>query len=239
MEFPKPIVQGVLKERRKRFFADVITDSGEEIIAHCPNPGSMRGNAVPGSKVWLWDTGADHLERGRKLRYRWLLVESSGAKVCVDTNFTNPFVQELLLEERFPEFKGYAHVIPEFTVDESRFDFLLTPNEGQSPCVIEVKSVSMFEEKIGYFPDSVTKRGQKHLIELMELAQQGIRAVMLFVVQREGLEKMRPADQIDRVYGEYLREAIEQGVETIVYDIKFTTDGVRLGKRLELDTSVE
>lgn len=239
MELPKPIVEGKLLGRRKRFFADVELPSGE-VVAHCPNPGSMRGNAEPGSKVWLWDTGADHLERGRKLRYRWLLVESRGAKVCVDTNFTNPFVQKLLETNQIPELSGYEEIIPEFTVDESRFDFLLLDAGKAAPCVVEVKSVSMFESNIGYFPDSVTLRGQKHLIELAELACQGIRTVMFFVVQRSGLQEMRPADEIDAAYGAYLRDAIEHGVEVLVYDISLGTNGiVNLGKKLELVTNVD
>ncbi len=239
MELPKPIVKGKLLGRRKRFFADVELANGE-VVAHCPNPGSMRGNAEPGSRVWLWDMGADHLEHGRKLRYRWLLVESRGVKVCIDTNFTNPFVQKLLEQKQIPELSEYFEILTEFTIGDSRFDFLLMGQEKSSPCVVEVKSVSMFEGGVGYFPDSVTIRGQKHLVELAELARQGIRSVLFFVVQRSGLKEMRPADHIDVVYGEYLRDAMDHGVEVLVYETSLESEGsVELGKKLELNLSAE
>ena len=43
MQFPAPLSHGVLVSRYKRFFADVTLDSGEEITAHCANPGAMLG----------------------------------------------------------------------------------------------------------------------------------------------------------------------------------------------------
>ena len=48
MKFDRPIIEGVLVKRYKRFFADVRV--GTKIItAHCPNSGSMLGVNVPGA----------------------------------------------------------------------------------------------------------------------------------------------------------------------------------------------
>ncbi len=47
-------------------------------------------------------------------------------------------------------------------------------------CFVEVKSCTLLENGNGYFPDAVTKRGQKHFLELMKIVEEGNRAVLLF-----------------------------------------------------------
>ncbi|MEC9259704.1 MAG: DNA/RNA nuclease SfsA, partial [Pseudomonadota bacterium] len=36
MQFTSPLLRGTLLKRYKRFFADILLDSGEQITAHCP-----------------------------------------------------------------------------------------------------------------------------------------------------------------------------------------------------------
>ena len=51
MRFTEPLVPATLIKRYKRFLADVVLPSGEEITAHVANPGAMIGLAAPGSCV--------------------------------------------------------------------------------------------------------------------------------------------------------------------------------------------
>ena len=61
------LVPGILLRRYKRFLADVRLDSGEEVVAHCPNTGSMKAVNVPGCRVWL---SPSHNPK-RKLAWTW------------------------------------------------------------------------------------------------------------------------------------------------------------------------
>jgi sugar fermentation stimulation protein A len=74
----------------------------------------------------------------------------------------------------------------------------------------------------------VTTRGLKHLRELMEMRASGHRAVLLFCVQHQGIEEVRPADEIDPAYGAMLREAQGKGVEVMAYRADISEQEIRL-----------
>jgi sugar fermentation stimulation protein A len=82
---------------------------------------------------------------------------------------------------------------------------------------------------VGLFPDAVSERGTRHLNELIEVVRTGQRAVLFFCVQHTGIDEVRPADDIDPVYGQTLRRALESGVEVLAYraDIKPGTMALR------------
>lgn len=221
MIFSPPLVEAKLLRREKRFFAYCRLPSGEEVVAHCPNSGSMKGNKDPESPVWLMDFGPEH--PGRKLRYKWVMVESQGVKVVVDTLCANTLVAEGIREGKLPlprEFQA------EKTVGESRLDFFF---HGKQEIYLEVKSVSMGHGLESSFPDAVTERGQKHLRELVKLVEQGKRAILLFLLMRENSLTISPADSIDPEYGRLLRESVKKGLEVMVYGLEFGKNSLHLG----------
>ena len=79
------------------------------------------------------------------------------------------------------------------------------------------------------FPDSVTTRGTKHLLELERLAAAGERAVLLFCVNRDDARTVEAASEIDPVYAETLRRVHRRGVEVMAYGARVESDGVFLG----------
>jgi sugar fermentation stimulation protein A len=93
--------------------------------------------------------------------------------------------------------------------ENSRIDIMLQADDRQN-CYIEVKSVTL-AEKDGYFPDAVTTRGQKHLRELMSVAANGDRAVILFAVLHSAIDRFSPAHHIDARYAQLLIEAQNKG----------------------------
>ncbi len=136
------------------------------------------------------------------------------------------------------ELQGYDAIRQEVKYGEnSRIDLLLQ-QEGKPDTYIEVKNLTLLGESgDGSFPDAVTARGTKHLNELMAMVAEGHRAVMLFCVPHEGIERARPADEIDPLYGKTLRQAVRAGVEVLAYRAAFTGKEVVLQDRLEVDLS--
>ena len=229
MLLPTPLYPGRLIRRYQRFLADVLLDSGETVTAHCPNSGSMKGCAVPGSRVLL----SLSANPKRKYAHTWELVEAGGIWAGINTGLPNRIVHEAIARGEVPELAGYDVIRPEVPYGTgSRIDLLLTGS--RPPCYVEVKNVTLVEEGQARFPDAVTVRGQKHLRELMEVVRQGMRGVIFFLVQRPDGGAVAPADSIDPEYGRLLRLATAHGVEALAYRAEVTPEQIRLCRRLPI-----
>lgn len=230
MQFPEPLVAGTLIQRYKRFLADVRLADGTVVTAHCANSGSMLGCREPGSPVML----SYKPDPKRKLPYSWELVQVGSTWVGINTSLPNRLVAEAIAEGRIPELAGYAALKPEQKYGvNSRIDLLLSdPDRGL--CYVEVKNVTLAEGELALFPDSVTERGAKHLRELSRMVQEGHRAVMVYLVQREDCRRFRPAAAIDPVYAREFERALAEGVEALCYACTVTPDGIAVQSRLPI-----
>lgn len=230
MQFDAPLIPATLVRRYKRFLADCQLADGQEITAHVANPGSMLGMKEPGTKVWLEPNDNPK----RKLKFAWRLSETaSGDFIGVDTGVPNKMLKAALMAGSVPGLTGYDAVRPEMKYGEnSRIDFLLT-GQGRRDAWVEVKSVTLSRQNgLAEFPDSVTARGTKHLGELSKLAQDGQRAVMLYLVQRTDCREMTLASDIDQAYAQAFSIATGNGVEVLCFDCKLSPEGVELGRAI-------
>jgi sugar fermentation stimulation protein A len=206
------LIPATLIRRYKRFLADCRLDTGEDVTAHAANSGSMLGLTTPGSRVWL----SHSIDPKRKLAYSWELVEAHGGHVNVNTARPNAIVAHAIRDGLIPELAGYATLRQEVKYGvNSRIDILLEdPVKGRA--YVEVKSVTL-SRMPGHaeFPDAVTSRGAKHLVELMHEVRSGNRAVMLYLVQIPAATRFSIARDIDIAYGAALDRALAAGVEAI------------------------
>ncbi len=235
MKFEKPLIEGTLIKRYKRFFADVTLKDGKVVTAHCANSGSMLSVKEPGSRVWL--TPVDNPER--KLKFTWELIEIGGGLVGINTAYPNRLVAEAIAAGEIKSLKGYASLKREQKYGKnSRIDILLE-DPKKPPCYVEVKNVTM-KRDLGpkgraEFPDSVTERGTKHLNELAEVVKSGSRAVMFYLVQRTDSKRFGLAADIDPVYAKAFEKAMKTGVEALCYGCEMTTNSITIGKPLTMD----
>jgi sugar fermentation stimulation protein A len=234
MRFQSPLVPARLLRRYKRFLADaVLEESGREVVAHCPNPGAMLGLAQVGARIWLEPND----DPKKKLKFGWRLEELQGDHMAgIDTSVPNKVVSEALKAGRIPEAGLIESVKAEVPYGRnSRVDFLCQ-SEGGKDVYIEVKNVHLRRDgDWAEFPDCVTKRGTKHLYELMEVVAQGKRAVMLYVVQRDDCARFRLAPDLDPEYAKAFDRARAAGVEMIAYGTKITRDAVILDALIPID----
>ncbi|WP_181702232.1 DNA/RNA nuclease SfsA [Chthonobacter albigriseus] len=231
MQFADPLVSARLVRRYKRFLADVVLDTGEEVTAHCANPGSMLGLAAPGSRVWLSRSS----DPKRKLKYSWEIVEADGGLVGINTAHPNGLVAEAILGGIIAELAGYPVLRREVKYGRnSRVDLLLECPE-KPPAYVEVKNVHLMRTPgLAEFPDSVTSRGAKHLVELGDMVEAGHRAVMVFLVQRTDCTAMALAADIDPAYAAAFREAMARGVEAVAYACRIDPAGIHTERRIPI-----
>lgn len=247
MNYIEPLIKARLIKRYKRFLADVEMDveldneidiegkKSKFITIHTANTGSMTGCAIPGSTIWI--SNSHNLKR--KYLYSWELSSSEqGNLIGINTMLANKLVKEAIEKGRISELHDFSKIETEvpYGEEKSRIDLLLTQNDGQK-CYIEVKNVTAsFEPGIAAFPDAVTARGTKHLRELELMVRQGHRGVILFCVQRDDIQTVRAAEEIDPLYAQTLAEVQNNGVEILAYGVTFSgdevPDGIHLTKKL-------
>ena len=232
MQFTQPLIPAQLLRRYNQFLADARLEDGSEVTAHCANPGSMRGLATPGLCIWL-EPSADP---NRKLRYSWRLAELPGGRfVGVDTALPNRIVKAALLAGRLPGLLEYQTVRSEVKYGaNSHVDFLLQ-SQSQPDLYLEVKSVTLSRRTgLAEFPDSVTKRGTKHLANLTQMVQQGHRALLLYLVQRNDCDSFAVASDIDPTHGAACVEAANAGVETLCLGCVLSPIEITLGAPISI-----
>lgn len=232
MIFPSPLVSGTLVRRYKRFLADVILDDGTEITASVPNTGSMMGLTDPGSKTWL----SYSPDPKRKYAHALQIVEADNTLVGVNTSLPNKLAEEAIINGIIPQLSGYSSIKREQKYGtNSRIDLLLQEQE-RPDCYVEVKNVHLMRTpSLAEFPDTATVRGVKHLVELGKIAQSGMRAVMLFVIQRSDCDHFRVCGDLDPLYGKHFQLALSEGVEAFAIKCDITPEAITAQSLIPID----
>ena len=228
MKFNETLISGEFIKRYKRFFVDVKIGN-EEVVAHCPNTGSMMGLMKKGNNVWLSKSNNPK----RKLKYTLQIIEDQKTKVGINTHLTNKIVFDALSKRKIKNFKNLDKIQQEVRFGKNtRFDFLIT--EKNKKTFIEVKNVTLSRQNdIAEFPDAITSRGLKHIQELLKAKKKGFEIYLFFVIQRNDCNKFELAKDIDPEYCELLLKAVKKNLNVLCYDCKFSPKGIKLNRKIE------
>lgn len=227
MKFSQKLFKGFFLKRYKRFLVDLQLECGELVTAHCPNSGSMKSCMGDNWPVCLSESDNPK----RKLKYTLEMIHNGKCWIGLNTILANRIIQEAIETDQISELAGYSSLRREVKYsDNSRIDILL--EKPSEKCYVEIKNVSLIEDEIYKFPDSVTTRGTKHLNDLMKMKQAGHRAVLLFCIQRSDGKWFEPAKDIDSVYSETLKKAVNTGVEVLCYRADVQPDWIEIVEKI-------
>ncbi len=219
------VKRGRFLARPNRFVAHVELE-GELVVCHVKNTGRCRELLTPSAAVYL-----ERAENpARKTPYDLIAVEKGDLLINMDAQAPNKVFGEWAAAGRF--LPGLTALRPEFTWEDSRFDFRLEDHLG--PCFVEVKGVTLEQDGLVLFPDAPTERGVKHLRGLRRAVEQGYRAAVFFVVQMKGPRLFRPNDDTHPAFGQALREAAAAGVGVYAWDCAVTPESLTLDAPVEV-----
>jgi len=230
MRIQGEILEEDFLKRLNRFLVRVRLVNETIGTAECylPNPGRLRELLVPGAHVLLIKKGSCT----RRTAFDLFIVYQGDIPVCIDSRVPNQLVFESISRKRIPELLGFTSVRREPVLGKSRLDFLLT---SSGRCYLEVKSCTLVRDGLALFPDAPTKRGCKHLKELVRAKKMGERACILFVVQRDDDKGFMPNDDMDPDFGHALREAKDKGVEIYAYSSRYRAGVLELTRRIPVE----
>lgn len=249
MNFSTPLFEGNLLARYKRFFADV-EHQGKKITIHVPNTGSMKGvidkNSKQPQKCWF----SLHDDPTKKLKGTLEAVQTvDGIWVGVNTSNPNRIVNEaiqnsLKTKKTFlKHWDQYSFYKSEYKINkESRLDGVLVYDQKDlddpqaKKHFIEIKNTTymsrMKEKNVAQFPDAETERGQKHLVEMMKLMEEGHQCEVIFTVQRKDVDVFSPATDLDPKYADLFYKAVEQGLIVSPLLVELSREQIYLTNKL-------
>ena len=203
LEFKK-IFKAHFLERPNRFLTVCRLENNKVVKAFMPNPGRLWELLFPECVLYLTsDTNSPKREE-RKTKYTVVAVERDNRPIFLHTHKTNDVVHYLLENKLIPSLKNVEVAGREVTYGKSRFDFLL--KEKGKELFMEVKSCTLFGNNIAMFPDAITERGRKHMIELAELSSKNLKPIVLFLVQSDNIKWFMPDYHTDLEFSKTMLE---------------------------------
>ncbi len=212
---------------RKNRFVGLVQVAGEIYPAHVPSSGRMKELLFPGNTVYV-----SPMPEGMRTKYRIHLAHYGKTLVSVDSLLPNRLLYKVLAEHALEEFTGYQEIKKEVGFGDSRFDLYLKGDRGR--CLIEIKSVTLVDEGLAKFPDAPSARGTKHLLELCKVIEEGLRAAVIFVVQRNDAKIFSPNHVTDPNFTKALHQAAACGVEIFAITCQITKNTVGLQEYLPM-----
>lgn len=195
----KDIEMGIFLSRPNRFTVRCLIND-RETEAYLPNPGRLLELLQKDKRLYL----IKNIRKDIK-RYTVVAVEREGLPVFLHTHYINDVAAYLIDNNHIKGLEGYRIKKREFTIGGSRFDFILEKDDNL--LVLEVKSCTLFGKDIAMFPDAVTLRGKRHLLEMSRM---NYKACVLFIVNSPNVRYFSPDYHTDLSFSKTLFDVRER-----------------------------
>ena len=215
IKFANAICAKFLK-REKRFFVYVEQNDNFVLkdglsVAYCSNNGRMQDLLIPGAKC-LFE------EYSGELRWKWQAVFLNGIWIGV-----NPHNPQLLCRDLLKKLWPNEEFQHEVTFGHYRADF------ASKAKVVEVKNAHWDVNGRAFFPDCITTRGGRQMLDLVEL-QKTHECFVIYILQRSDLNQLGIADWIDKIYGHNSLIAQHAGVKCLAFNCLVDEKGIKIHK---------
>ncbi len=209
-------IAGKFIDRPNRFVAE-IKINGSIVKAHVHDSGRLSELLYKGNEILLRKAK----NKNRKTNWDVIAAKRNTSWVLINTMFHRKiFLNYIKKDELFPFIK-IKNIVPEYTYNKSRLDFLIKKNKKK--IFVETKGVTLIKNRTAVFPDAPTKRGKKHIEELIEIVKSGNRAALFFLIFLEKSTHFMPNEKTDKEFSKLFYKARKEGVK--IYKPVFGYDG--------------
>lgn len=221
------IVEATFIDRPNRFIANVIINNKLEKV-HVKNTGRCKEILKKGAKVYLEKSDNPN----RKTKYSLISVFKEDMLINIDSQVPNDVVYSSILSNKIPEITDVDLLKREVNYKNSRFDLYFEKENKKG--FIEVKGVTLEIGGISLFPDAPTKRGTKHIHDIVSSVEEGYNSFIFFLVQMPNINCFKPNVVVDKEFNDALILAKEEGVNILAYNSIVKPNEIRLGKRIKV-----
>ena len=220
------IVQGKFIDRPNRFIA-VVEINGQREMVHVKNTGRCRELLIPRAVVYLQYTPSPN----RKTDYSLIAVKKGASLINIDSQVPNKVVYDGILSGKIDALRNPFVLKREVMYQSSRFDMFFESNTRKG--FIEVKGVTLENNGIALFPDAPTKRGTRHVLEMIHAVESGYEGYIVFLIQMKGIESFKANERTDPEFAKALRLAVQNKVKILAYDCNVSKDSIEISEQVD------
>ncbi len=218
------IEEGIFLDRPNRFVG-ICNIGGKDVRCHIADPGRLKELLVKRRKIFAVKNPENY-----KTEYRLVALEIDNEIVLLNTSVHSKIGFEAIKN-------GVLGFIPEYIKKEvpfgkSRIDYLIDNNT-----FVELKGCNLKSGNKCLFPDAPTKRGTKHLQELISAVEKGYNAVILIMILRN-CDCFSPNFELDKEFSETFMYALSKGVKFKAFKIKIDNFKIYLDRDIPVCSEI-
>lgn len=221
------IEEGRYISRPNRFTIEFYDKDNNIEYAHLHDPGRLKELLIEDRPILV--RYSDNYEKtNRKTKYDFIAVKHENEWVLLNSGYHNQILRELIDNKNIDELKDYHVYKAEYTYGKSRLDFLLK-DENDENLFLEVKGCTLVEDKVAKFPDAPTKRGTKHVNELINIKEdENNECAIVILILQNRVEYFTPNTTTDPDFSNTLEIAYNKNVMVLPTHILTKYEGNNL-----------
>ncbi len=224
--------EAIFKMRPNRYLGivDIISPEFQRNVpVHIHDPGRLEELLYPENRILLRSASGSH----RKTQWDVLAARYDTQWVLIHSGYHRQIAEKILTNPELGPFPELKRIEAEIRLGHSRMDFRLELQNGKQIWV-EVKGCTLAQNNIALFPDAPTKRGARHLRELMECKARGFEATILILIFRTDANCFAPNYVTDPEFSGLFYQAIEKGVLAYPCVLTYSDDTIFYLRKIAL-----
>ncbi|MHA1270773.1 MAG: DNA/RNA nuclease SfsA [Candidatus Helarchaeota archaeon] len=171
----------------------------------------------------------------RKTKFDLIAAENKEKLIIgIDSRIPNWLFEYLVNNSKIEELKHLQLKKKEFKIGKSRIDYLFE-NKNEK-CLVELKICTLVKKDTLLFPDAVSARSTKHLLDLISAKNNGYRIIVYFIGLRSDPKKFMPNRETDPDFYNAFQKAKNAKLEliSIKTEVKFSNKQLNFSEFIKI-----